>query len=60
MPDTKDQAQPPGKGNAGQPAQGGQAAEQAKDDESVPGLGENQAGFVKDRGLSGGSDRREG
>jgi hypothetical protein len=32
------------------------AADEPEQDEATPGRGENQAGFVKDRDLSGGSE----
>lgn len=61
MPDPKDNARPSGDQHPPEAERaGGGAAADSNEVESVPGRGENQAGFVKDRDLSGGSGRQQG
>lgn len=60
MPDPKDNNKQSGDQHPPEVEQaGGGAAADSQEVEAVPGRGENQAGFVKDRDLSGGSDRKQ-
>jgi hypothetical protein len=59
MPDAKDNEKRSGDIRPPEVEKTGPAgAEEQNEVESVPGRGENQAGFVKDRDLSGGSGRQ--
>lgn len=59
MPDPKDNAKQSGDQHPPEVEQEGGAAADRNDVEAEPGRGENQAGFVKDRDLSGGGGRQE-
>ena len=60
MPDPKDNAKQSGDQHPPEVEKTGpNAADEGNEVEDVPGRGENQAGFVKDRDLSGGSDRQQ-